>query len=392
MKRILLLFTAIISVGILSAQTIDVPDRIDLMHKIDKLSGKYRPNKLSGVMVDMIGGDVTKGTDLLCTDDDYALVLCYLLHTPEWGSEAIDLYDLFAAYPYKLSRMITTINALPSDKRAMAEKELVMLLSEAYHFIKGRVDYQGFCATFGEMTALNRYMKHLDKNVWSPNGPKPYYCWSPYKKYHVGEWGHRMRIKYGNNPLVGHIELPEPSPEVYSFSDILHHLCNQKYRYMVVTPDYKDDDVNYVKRAEKRVLLNGVSESYQNIADVVDRSDVINYECDTIYINSCVKYSSPYDVYVDLQIGSKDYFIDKDRLVQFECSWPYISEEMLEKYFPGEEVPIGTKQYEQMVNGCWDDYKLIRNLAIGVDITNTMIRIVLRDNRVIYCDEWVWKP
>ena len=84
MKRILLLFTAIISVGILSAQTIDVPDRIDLMHKIDKLSGKYRPNKLSGVMVDMIGGDVTKGTDLLCTDDDYALVLCYLLHTPEW--------------------------------------------------------------------------------------------------------------------------------------------------------------------------------------------------------------------------------------------------------------------------------------------------------------------
>ena len=93
-----------------------------------------------------------------------------------------------------------------------------------------------------------------------------------------------------------------------------------------------------------------------------------------------------------MQIGSKDYFIDKDHLVQFECSWPYISEEMHEKYFPDQEVPIGTKQYEQMVNGCWDDYKLIRNLAIGVDITNTMIRIVLRDNRVIYCDEWVWKP
>ena len=160
---------------------------------------------------------------------------------------------------------------------------------------------------------------------------------------------------------------------------------------MVITPDYKDD-VNYVKLAERRVLLNGVSEKYQNIADVVDRSDVINYECDTIYINSCVKYSSAYDVYVDLQIGSKDYFIDKDHLVQFECSWPYISEEMHEKYFPDQEVPIGTKQYEQMVNGCWDDYKLIRNLAIGVDITNTMIRIVLRDNRVVYCDEWVWEP
>ena len=55
---------------------------MDLMLKVEKLSRKYPPKKLSGAMVDMMG-DVATGKDLLCTDDDYALVLCYLLHTPE---------------------------------------------------------------------------------------------------------------------------------------------------------------------------------------------------------------------------------------------------------------------------------------------------------------------
>ena len=83
MKRIFLLFAAIVSAGILSAQTIDVSEPMDLMLKVEKLSRKYPPKKLSGAMVDMMG-DVATGKDLLCTDDDYALVLCYLLHTPEW--------------------------------------------------------------------------------------------------------------------------------------------------------------------------------------------------------------------------------------------------------------------------------------------------------------------
>jgi hypothetical protein len=48
MKRIFLLFAAIVSAGILSAQMIDVSEPMDLMLKVEKLSRKYPPKKVVG--------------------------------------------------------------------------------------------------------------------------------------------------------------------------------------------------------------------------------------------------------------------------------------------------------------------------------------------------------
>lgn len=198
------------------------------------------------------------------------------------------------------------------------------------------------------------------------------------------------------------VKEPAPSPEVYNFQDVVRHISNTSYR--VTDIDYDDSvSVTYNEPIYKKLEINRTH--YAILAQTVDELDLVNYQCDTIQIYESWSewivgdvYNSPYSNYhLDLKCRKGLYELVDYKLQPKHFDEEYVNEknralyeEIRKKDYPNLDALPFTYDWEMLRYNCWDDQKMIRNFGKITDVCATLIRIIIKDNRIVYCDKWVW--
>ena len=193
-----------------------------------------------------------------------------------------------------------------------------------------------------------------------------------------------------------------PSPEVYNFNDVVQHISNTSYR--VTDIDYDDSvSVTYNEPIYKKLEINRTH--YAKLAQNVDELDLVNYQCDTIQIYDFWSewsvgdvYNSPHSNYhLDLKCRKGLYELVDYKLQPKHFDEEYVNEktralyeEIRKKDYPDLDALPLTYDWEMLRYNCWDDQKMIRNFGKTTDVCETLIRIIIKDNRIVYCDKWVW--
>jgi hypothetical protein len=202
----------------------------------------------------------------------------------------------------------------------------------------------------------------------------------------------------------------KPSPRVETFYDVLQHLCNHKYRSVNVQ--------NYEWKRSKVIQyrypcnLNDeyVSYYYQSLAREVDRLELVDYKCDTIHITEAWSdtYFGPWQFITSTETFVATFhshkglynFSKQDEnwvLSQVVFDPEYCSDERraleaewCRKHTPEDDVWFGGYDHMMLYYTCWDDKKLLRNYGSVSGINRDLIRIIIHDNRIVYCDTWNW--
>lgn len=178
----------------------------------------------------------------------------------------------------------------------------------------------------------------------------------------------------------------KPSPRVENFVDIVNHLSSTNYRCKrVVYGDNRD------KFKGDRVMTR--SKYFLTLAQKIDSLDIINFQCDTICI-----YSSGSDWIVGVTHPEtikcrKGFFLYKNNKLEPTTvpKDPYYN--MIEKV-DGKDVNIapepfpGTLQWYMLISNSFDDQEMIRLFPDIHDVRSLLIRIVIHNNRVVYCDSY----
>ena len=205
-----------------------------------------------------------------------------------------------------------------------------------------------------------------------------------------------------NRHMAVSVKEPAPSSEVYNFHDVVQHISNTSYR--VTDIDY-DESVSIAYRkpiyGESEVIRN----HYAKLAQTVDELNLVNYQCDTIQIydswSECSVgdvYNSPYSNYhLDLKCRKGLYELVDYKLEPKHFDEKYVNEktralyeEIRKKDYPNLDALPLTYDWEMLRYNCWDDQKMIRNFGKITDVCETLIRIIIKDNRIVYCDRWDW--
>jgi hypothetical protein len=193
-----------------------------------------------------------------------------------------------------------------------------------------------------------------------------------------------------------------PSSEVYNFHDVVRHLSKTEYREVSI--DY-DDIVNiaYIKPINKKSEV--IRNHYARLAQAIDELDLVNYQCDTIQIYDFWSewvvgdvYNSPYSNYhLNFKCRKGLYELVDNKLQPKQFDEEYVNEknralyeEIRRKNYPDLDALPLTYDWEMLRYNCWDDQKMIRNFGKTTDVCETLIRIIIKDNRIVYCDQWDW--
>ena len=205
-----------------------------------------------------------------------------------------------------------------------------------------------------------------------------------------------------NRPMAVSVTGPAPSSEVYNFHDVVQHISNTSYR--VTDIDY-DESVSIAYRkpiyGESEVIRN----HYTKLAQTVDELNLVNFQCDTIQIYDFWSewsvgdvYNSPYSNYhLDFKCRKGLYELVDYKLEPKHFDEEYVNEktralyeEIRKKDYPNLDALPLTYDWEMLRYNCWDDQKMIRNFGKTTDVCETLIRIIIKDNRIVYCDRWDW--
>lgn len=205
-----------------------------------------------------------------------------------------------------------------------------------------------------------------------------------------------------NRYMAVSVKEPAPSPEVYNFHDVVQHISNTSYR--VTDIDYDDSvSVTYNEPIYKKLEINRTH--YAKLAQTVDELNLVNYQCDTIQIYESWSewivgdvYNSPYSNYhLDLKCRKGLYELVDYKLEPKHFDEEYVNEktravyeEIRKKNYPNLDALPFTYDWEMLRYNCWDDQKMIRNFGKTTDVCETLIRIIIKDNRIVYCDRWDW--
>lgn len=205
-----------------------------------------------------------------------------------------------------------------------------------------------------------------------------------------------------NRYMAVSVKETAPSPEVYNFNDVVQHISNTSYR--VTDIDYDDSvSVTYNEPIYKKLEINRTH--YAKLAQTVDELDLVNYQCDTIQIYEFWSewsvgdvYNSPYSNYhLDLKCRKGLYELVDYKLQPKHFDEEYVNEknralyeEIRKKNYPDLDALTFTYDWEMLRYNCWDDQKMIRNFGKRTDVCETLIRIIIKDNRIVYCDRWDW--
>jgi hypothetical protein len=174
----------------------------------------------------------------------------------------------------------------------------------------------------------------------------------------------------------------KPSPRVENFVDIVNHLSSTNYRCKRVV--YED---NRDKFKGDRVMTR--SKYFLTLAQKIDSLDIINFQCDTICI-----YSSGPDWIVGLTDPEtikcrKGFFFYKKGILEptTVAEHPYYNE--ITRIEGKEPDPLpSTLQWFMKISSCFDDQKMSRLFVECSGVTSRLIRIVIRNHRVVYCDKY----
>lgn len=205
-----------------------------------------------------------------------------------------------------------------------------------------------------------------------------------------------------NRHMAVSVKEPAPSSEVYNFHDVVQHISNTSYR--VTDIDYDDSvSVTYNEPIYKKLEINRTH--YAKLAQTVDELNLVNYQCDTIQIYESWSewivgdvYNSPYSNYhLDLKCRKGLYELVDYKLQPKHFDEEYVNEknralyeEIRKKNYPDLDALPLTFDWEMLRYNCWDDQKMIRNFGKTTDVCETLIRIIIKDNCIIYCDRWDW--
>ena len=205
-----------------------------------------------------------------------------------------------------------------------------------------------------------------------------------------------------NRYMAVSVKESAPSSEVYNFHDVVQHISNTSYR--VTDIDYDDSvSVTYNEPIYKKLEINRTH--YAKLAQTVDELNLVNYQCDTIQIYESWSewivgdvYNSPYSNYhLDLKCRKGLYELVDYKLEPKHFDEEYVNEknralyeEIRKKDYPDLDALPLTYDWEMLRYNCWDDQKMIRNFGKTTDVCETLIRIIIKDNRIVYCDSWDW--
>ena len=205
-----------------------------------------------------------------------------------------------------------------------------------------------------------------------------------------------------NRHMAVSVKETAPSPEVYNFDDVVQHISNTSYR--VTDIDYDDSvSVTYNEPIYKKLEIN--RRHYAKLAQTVDELNLVNYQCDTIQIYDFWSewsvgdvYNSPHSNYhLDLKCRKGLYELVDYKLQPKHFDEEYVNEktralyeEIRKKNYPDLDALTFTYDWEMLRYNCWDDQKMIRNFGKRTDVCETLLRIIIKDNRIVYCDRWVW--
>lgn len=205
-----------------------------------------------------------------------------------------------------------------------------------------------------------------------------------------------------NRHMAVSVKEAAPSPEVYNFNDVVQHISNTSYR--VTDIDYDESvSIAYNEPIYKELEINRTH--YAKLAQAVDELDLVNYQCDTIQIYEFWSewsvgdvYNSPHSNYhLDLKCRKGLYELVDYKLEPKHFDEEYVNEktravyeEIRKKDYPDLDALPFTYDWEMLRYNCWDDQKMIRNFGKTTDVCETLIRIIIKDNRIVYCDKWVW--
>ena len=205
-----------------------------------------------------------------------------------------------------------------------------------------------------------------------------------------------------NRYMAVSVKETAPSPEVYNFYDVVQHISKTSYR--VTDIDY-DDNVNIAHKKPINKKSEVIRNHYAKLAQTVDELNLVNYQCDTIQIYESWSewivgdvYNSPYSNYhLDLKCRKGLYELVDYKLQPKHFDEEYVNEknralyeEIRKKDYPDLDALPLTYDWEMLRYNCWDDQKMIRNFGKTTDVCETLIRIIIKDNRIVYCDSWDW--
>lgn len=213
------------------------------------------------------------------------------------------------------------------------------------------------------------------------------------------------------NPLYGKAPRSvKPSAKVDNFYDVLKYLCNKKYRSVHV--DYYEWKRSKVIQYRYPCNLNSeyMNYYYQSLAREVDELELVDYKCDTIHISeswSDIHFGTWQ--YITSTQGFRAKFYSHKGLYNFskqDENWTlsqvvfdeeYCSDERraleaewCRKHMPEYDAWFGGYDHMMLFYTCWDDEKLLRNYGPVYGINRDLIRIIIHDNRIVYCDTWHW--
>lgn len=183
--------------------------------------------------------------------------------------------------------------------------------------------------------------------------------------------------------------------DVNCFSDITRQISNKKCRYTRVIS--RDDKKNKAK--VKRIKLH-FDDYVKQYSQIIDDSGIINYDCDTLYIHDSMwipTFSSNYQ----LKCNKGLYDLTDEGLTPCDYSYLYSSEVLFAILYKGnpdaerearkmyDYYPF-SYEYEMAPFTLWDNKRLIRNMCEITDWSHDLIRIIIRDHKVVYFDVWSW--
>ena len=184
-----------------------------------------------------------------------------------------------------------------------------------------------------------------------------------------------------------------------SFYDILKHISEREYRHI----DVRYGDERDVFDMQRPMYLGSKMnrEHYMRLAIAVDELDLVDYQCDTICIRDSYCqwymagniYTNPYSRYsLNFKCNKGLYSLEDYRLTPVVCDEEERKNDEIvrQKYFPERDALPFSYDWAMIRYTCWDDKKMLRNFGPISDYNESLIRIIIKDGRVVYCDNWDW--
>lgn len=184
--------------------------------------------------------------------------------------------------------------------------------------------------------------------------------------------------------------------EVNSFDDIGRYLSHKRVRHIYAS---SGSPVKGEKPDIRYKYIKGEQGFYNRLGEVIDSLDLIDYSNDTVCIRMSGNPATPYaDPVVRLYCKKGLYKENDFTLTPIIYPEEYCGEkrraqdeEMRKKYEPDLDAWPMSYDWDMMLYRCYDEDKLYKNHGGDVaEFYMYLTRVIIKNNRIVYCDRWIW--